>query len=1217
MYRCAIIIDEYFDLGLQFRNFGNYEEAIRNYDKSININPTFPRSWLEKGEALASLGRLKDANDCFNKATNLGYVDMHNSDIGYTPALFWADKGCSLQWLDKYQEAVECFDKSIKMDKNCIEAHIGKGKSLCYLFRYEEALDCYYLILEFINKDENSINRNALLEDVWTNIGIALSYLEKYDEAIDCFNKVLEWDGQYLDALKGKGRALYNKEDYREAISCLNNAIDISPKESNLWYDLGCIYRKILKNEEAINCFDQVIMLSCDCETDYKTSCLIEKAWRGKGYIFIRKGEYEKSIKCFNNVIRYSPDNARILNFLSITCRYLGDYEKSIEYCNRIIDNLKKLNQIDIGFDIFSNYEKAKRDSNFTRPEIYDKDINFFREHIKKNGANKINNLDGFYEALKNKAYALLVLGNNKEAVSYLEEAKNVNSNAEILNAMGVAYKNLCNYEKAIGLFNEALASNPKYLKALANKAETLDCLGNFSDAINCLSEVLNFEDLQGIKDEKENQLSEAWSNKGLSLIHLRSYSEANIAFDKAIKFMKFNEIAWYGKGKALTRMGYKDDAIYCFKKANDYFDKTKETRSSEYLIHKGSTLLNLHKYKESIICYNKAAELGNNSSELWYDKGSALLTLHKYDAAIECYEKVIGMNNQQLKDVYINLCYAFIGLGNYERAALYFNQQIIEVPESISALNAKGILLIEQRKYEEAVKCYDILTNIKTRDHKIWNNRGVALKKLKKFDEAIKCFETALELNEDYATALNNKGNIYSEMGNFEEAINCYDKAIQIEYDYFEAIFNKAKIFIKLENQTEALIYLDKAILLATHSSCMACREDLLKDLLLAKAFISERLGLSKDSIDCLNKIIVFDPDDWNLKYFLGNLLYKEKEYDEAINCYDDVISKLNSCPSIININYYVFDISMKLGEIFTNMNLYDCAEECLRNAQRISPPEIRFNPELVAIELKIQKGKKLRKVNNVGSFKKYDIQLIDHEYSKNIPRESSNSDQESEYNNGVEHVARADLFPIQEKNLENVEEQVVRVDQTSIQEKKSYAERIIARYLASIKENNSKDEKNIAEIDLNSIKITESSNPEEDLARINLNSNLESISSTIDENFGGENLNVIQEKESNKAEDIFGMDPTYNSKRKSNNGERIIKGMEICIKAPFQLNDIIEFIERLEDEGKPVGPFVLMDNLNLAYFDSEELLRKIGYQFTNNVDNESGMHIWKKRHD
>jgi hypothetical protein len=57
-----------------------------------------------------------------------------------------------------------------------------------------------------------------------------------------------------------------------------------------------------------------------------------------------------------------------------------------------------------------------------------------------------------------------------------------------------------------------------------------------------------------------------------------------------------------------------------------------------------------------------------------------------------------------------------------------------------------------------------------------------------------------------------------------------------------------------------------------------------------------------------------------------------------------------------------------------------------------------------------------------------------------------------------------------------------------------------------------------------------------------------------------------------------------------------------------------IREIIEKRECEGKSIGCFILMENLNLGYFTAEKMLRDMGYQWTNDIDKESGMHIWKK---
>lgn len=57
-------------------NQGKYEEAIQAYDKSLDLDSLNPETWQNKGYALNKLGRNKDANECFWKATglNAGYA---------------------------------------------------------------------------------------------------------------------------------------------------------------------------------------------------------------------------------------------------------------------------------------------------------------------------------------------------------------------------------------------------------------------------------------------------------------------------------------------------------------------------------------------------------------------------------------------------------------------------------------------------------------------------------------------------------------------------------------------------------------------------------------------------------------------------------------------------------------------------------------------------------------------------------------------------------------------------------------------------------------------------------------------------------------------------------------------------------------------------------------------------------------------------------------
>ena len=59
--------------------------------------------------------------------------------------------------------------------------------------------------------------------------------------------------------------------------------------------------------------------------------------------------------------------------------------------------------------------------------------------------------------------------------------------------------------------------------------------------------------------------------------------------------------------------------------------------------------------------------------------------------------------------------------------------------------------------------------------------NKGSALLQLKKFEEALRCYDKALEIYPN-ATIWNSKGSLLYQLGMYSEAIRCYNKASEIE---------------------------------------------------------------------------------------------------------------------------------------------------------------------------------------------------------------------------------------------------------------------------------------------------------------------------------------------------------------------------------------------------------------------------------------------------
>lgn len=68
----------------------NYEDAIVNYDKAIELNSSFVSAWNNKGIALSRLKRYEDAINCYDKAIE---IEPSHANAWYNKAKAFRDMG--------------------------------------------------------------------------------------------------------------------------------------------------------------------------------------------------------------------------------------------------------------------------------------------------------------------------------------------------------------------------------------------------------------------------------------------------------------------------------------------------------------------------------------------------------------------------------------------------------------------------------------------------------------------------------------------------------------------------------------------------------------------------------------------------------------------------------------------------------------------------------------------------------------------------------------------------------------------------------------------------------------------------------------------------------------------------------------------------------------------------------------------------------------------
>ena len=287
----------YSGLGDTYSALKKYDEAIKAYKKTIELNPKESYHYYRLGELYFELNDFETAESLYNKALEVNKDD----DISTVSlALVYEKKG-------KKEEALAKLKQAVKMNKNSMVVRIQ-------LINFYERSKMYLEMVKELNeqiKDGSSKPNYPINQKLYnlTKLSEGYSELHDYENAIKNIKIAIEQEeiiqrkNYKLSKLKDYylyyGIDKYKEKKYAEAIELYNKALDVSyskdlEKSQNvsLYNNIGISYYMISQFDKAIENYKKALELNPN-HTDAKTN--LEMAYEAIGKKAEALIEYKKA----------------------------------------------------------------------------------------------------------------------------------------------------------------------------------------------------------------------------------------------------------------------------------------------------------------------------------------------------------------------------------------------------------------------------------------------------------------------------------------------------------------------------------------------------------------------------------------------------------------------------------------------------------------------------------------------------------------------------------------------------------------------------------------------------------------------------------------------------------------------------------------------------------------------------------------------------------
>ncbi|MCC7130265.1 MAG: hypothetical protein B6D39_03965 [Anaerolineae bacterium UTCFX2] len=239
--------------GVQLRINEQFDAAIAKFTEAIQMDPTKPDGYIERGITYSNMGKLDEAITDFNFAIN---YDPQNAQAYNSRGVAWAQK-------NQFSQAVKDYTQALELDPELNKAHTNRGIAYILQGNVDEGLQDFTLVVERTPDDAEAYFNRGQAYITALNTVQDESFI---DLCIVDFTQALTLAPDNPDAYFNRGLCQSFKGNVVRSFEDYSRAIELDATQARFFIYRALLYPEMGTLEQALSDAQKAVELADDPE---------------------------------------------------------------------------------------------------------------------------------------------------------------------------------------------------------------------------------------------------------------------------------------------------------------------------------------------------------------------------------------------------------------------------------------------------------------------------------------------------------------------------------------------------------------------------------------------------------------------------------------------------------------------------------------------------------------------------------------------------------------------------------------------------------------------------------------------------------------------------------------------------------------------------------------------------------------------------------------